>query len=482
MVPDPTKHTGRWIVYRQIDGVREYDAPAHAHTMAKTAGKSKEKYQDQFRHSCGQDKKEDSLLLNRLSFRLEIYPLQMSKSALEFSQGGSHENLHGILVETLHQVLNYPMDNLVNYKQILLNIEPRIPPDHRTAIEAVHAEIPADDLYLEVIDNNVILYLNRVNMDVLIQLRDRFPGSILTQVAEAVSSIKSYGIKGRKRIFVDYNAERKVQNRKKKEESRGKYFYANDHPFQTMVNEIPGSLVNRIICGDSETILTLLPDNCIDLVFTSPPYNFGLDYHEQEDEHFWEKYFDKLICVFRECIRVLKFGGRIIVNIQPMFSDYIPSHHMISRFFLEEKLIWKGEILWEKNNYNCKYTAWGSWKSPSSPYLKYTWEFLEIFCKGDLKKAGDRDNIDITDEEFKAWVVAKWSIAPERKMKKTGHPAMFPEELVRRVLKLFSYQRDIILDPFNGAGTTTAVAKSMNRRFLGIDISDEYCQKAENRL
>src|SRR5690606_25410030 len=64
-----------------------------------------------------------------------------------------------------------------------------------------------------------------------------------------------------------------------------------------------------------------------------------------------------------------------------------------------------------KNNYNCKYSSWGSWKSPSSPYLKYTWEFVELYCKGDLKKPGKKENIDITAEEFKSWVVAKWSIA-----------------------------------------------------------------------
>ena len=108
---------------------------------------------------------------------------------------------------------------------------------------------------------------------------------------------------------------------------------------------------------------------------------------------------------------------------------------------MREKLIWKGEILWEKNHYNCKFTAWGSWKSPSSPYLKYTWEFLEIFCKGDLKKSGDSKNADIDADSFKEWVSAKWSIAPERNMGKFKHPAMFPEELANRVLKLFSFKR-----------------------------------------
>jgi DNA modification methylase len=145
-------------------------------------------------------------------------------------------------------------------------------------------------------------------------------------------------------------------------------------------------------------------------------------------------------------------------------------------------MIWKGEILWEKNNYNCKYTAWGSWKSPSNPYLKYTWEFVEIFSKGNLKKTGLPENADITPDEFKEWVVAKWSIAPERRMKEYGHPAMFPEKLAERVLKLFSFKGDIVLDPFNGVGTTTAVAKKLGRQFVGIDISPEYCDIANKRI
>jgi DNA modification methylase len=149
---------------------------------------------------------------------------------------------------------------------------------------------------------------------------------------------------------------------------------------------------------------------------------------------------------------------------------------------MQKKLIWKGEILWEKNNYNCKYTAWGSWKSPSNPYLKYTWEFIEIFCKGTLKKIGDNNKIDISGDEFKKWVYAKWSIAPEKRMKEFNHPAMFPEELATKVIKLFSYQEDIVLDPFNGVGTTTLVAKLNKRHYLGIDISSEYCSKAKERL
>ena len=222
----------------------------------------------------------------------------------------------------------------------------------------------------------------------------------------------------------------------------------------------------------------------IDIIITSPPYNFGLEYKDDtnKDTLYWQDYFDKLNRIWKECHRVLKPAGRLCVNIQPLFSDYMPTHHIISKQLIELGLLWKAEIIWEKRNYNCKYTAWGSWKSPSMPYFKYTWEFIEIFCKESHKKEGDSNKIDITGDEFKKWVYAKWNIAPESNMKKYNHPAMFPEELVARLLKLFSYQDDVVLDPFNGVGTTTLVAYKLRRNYIGIDISEKYCKTAEERL
>jgi len=305
---------------------------------------------------------------------------------------------------------------------------------------------------------------------------------VVQDILNSINSIKSYGLKNGKRVYVDYNNERKVQNRKEKEEKRQQFYYTKGSDFSKINKDIPREYENQIICGDSQNIISKLPDNCIDLVVTSPPYNFGLDYASTVDDNHWETYFEKLFGIFSECVRVLKYGGRAIINVQPLFSDYIPTHHIISNFFINKKMIWKGEILWEKNNYNCKYTAWGSWKSPSNPYLKYTWEFLEVFCKGDLKKIGNSENADISADDFKKWTVGKWSIAPERNMREFDHPAMFPEELIQRVLQLFSFENDIILDPFNGAGTTTSVAKKLNRRYLGIDISEKYCETAQKRI
>ena len=242
--------------------------------------------------------------------------------------------------------------------------------------------------------------------------------------------------------------------------------------------------MNRIICDDALKAMARIPDQSLDLIITSPPYNFGHEYAQDSnnDTHEWTKYFEQLLTVWRQCERVLKPGGRMAVNIQPLFSDYIPSHHIISQQLASLGLLWKAEFLWEKNNYNAKYTAWGSWKSPSMPYIKYTWEFIEVFDKMTHKKGGRREDIDITGDEFKEWVLGKWSFPPEIRMKDYCHPAMFPEELPRRLMKLFSYKNDIVLDPFNGAGTTTLVAWKLHRRFIGIDVSQQYCDMALRRL
>jgi len=378
-----------------------------------------------------------------------------------------------------------------NYKIIEIDLHSNLNPIEISLIDCVFKNFSDNDITYDVSNNHFVLFLNSLDLEYFknelsrVKLSHAVSNNLLSlfdNLISKIESIKSYGLKGRKRLFIGYNKERKVKNREQKEVNRNQFYYASNNKFSIENNVPPDKFINKIICGDSERILKKIPDNCVDLIFTSPPYNFGLDYEKNDDAHYWENYFTKLFNIFNECIRILKYGGRIAVNIQPLFSDYIPSHHIISNYFINKKLIWKGEILWEKNNYNCKYTAWGSWKSPSNPYLKYTWEFIEIFCKGILKKSGDSKLADISADEFKNWVFGKWSIAPERNMKKYNHPAMFPEELAVRILKLFSFQTDYIVDPFNGVGTTSYTAKILNRRYLGIDISQEYCDTANTRL
>lgn len=241
--------------------------------------------------------------------------------------------------------------------------------------------------------------------------------------------------------------------------------------------------VNKIYCDDCLKIMRQIPDGFVDLIITSPPYNFGLDqYDNHNDTKCWDEYFATLNQVWYESFRVMKTGGRICVVVQPLFSDYVPTHHIISRQLHDLGFLFKAEIQWEKHNWNCKYTAWGSWKSPSMPYLKYTWEFIEVFCKESQKKAGKKEAIDISSDEFKRWVYGRWEIAPESRMKDFGHPSMFPEEIPYRLIRLFSYVGDTVLDPFNGAGTTTLAARKLDRNYIGIDISERYCSTAETRI
>lgn len=238
----------------------------------------------------------------------------------------------------------------------------------------------------------------------------------------------------------------------------------------------------ELMMGDCAEKMGSIPSSSVDCVITSPPYNFDMEYGEYKDSKDWNDYFSWLGTVFRECYRVLKDDGRLIVNIQPLWSDYIPTHHILSSKLLDMGYKWKAEILWEKNNYNCKTCSWGSWKSPSSPYMKYTWEFIEVYVKSEYKHLGNSDDADISADEFKKLVVAKWSFAPERDMEKYGHPAMFPEELPYRCMKLFTYRGDKVLDPFMGVGTTGVVCKKIGRDFIGIEIDEKYFNAAKKRI
>ena len=239
--------------------------------------------------------------------------------------------------------------------------------------------------------------------------------------------------------------------------------------------------MNEIICSDSLIALKEMDDESVDIVLTSPPYNYGMEYDTHDDDGDADEYLEKILAVFVECKRVLKSGGRLIINIQPNYKQYFPTHHKITQRMIGEGMVWRGEIIWLKNNLR-KLTAWGSWKSPSCPYLSYPFEFIEVFSKDTLKHPGNKEDIDITKDEFIKYVNGHWSMAPETKMKDYGHSAMFPEELVERCLKLFSYKGDVVLDPFNGAGTTTFVAHKLDRKYIGIDMSQEYCKVAQERI
>jgi len=138
------------------------------------------------------------------------------------------------------------------------------------------------------------------------------------------------------------------------------------------------------------------------------------------------------------------------------------------------------EISWYKQNAAGKKTAWGSYQSPSNPVIRRIHEFVLVWSKGDWRLRSE-EKPDITKSEFEHWTFSTWFVLPETKSP-IGHPAPFPEELAKRVIKLFSFPKQTVLDPFSGTGTTSLMACVFNRDYIGIDNSLKYCEYARDRI
>ncbi len=221
-----------------------------------------------------------------------------------------------------------------------------------------------------------------------------------------------------------------------------------------------------------------IPDNSVALSFTSPPYNVGKDY---DDDMTLDEYLDLIKRVGQDVYRVLKPGGRYVINIANLGrKPYIPLHSYFYQIHSQLGFLPMGEIIWQKGKGASGSCAWGSWKSAKSPRLRDLHEYLLVFAKQGFSRP-DKGVSDISSEEFMESTLSIWQIQPES-AKKVGHPAPFPVELAKRVIKLYSYVDDVILDPFMGSGTTCVAAKENGRYYVGFDISPEYCQIAKERI
>lgn len=239
--------------------------------------------------------------------------------------------------------------------------------------------------------------------------------------------------------------------------------------------------LDRVFCGDSVEVMREMPSEFVHLVITSPPYNVGIQYDGYEDRLPYSEYLDFLYKVWVECYRLLVSGGRICINVpsvtvdgeyQPLFCDVINQMRSIG-------YIMRGDIVWYKQSIS-KRTAWGSWKSPSNPYLVQPYEFILVFSKGSRRLDGSREDIDITRDEFIEFSNSFWDIKPQTQFK--GHPAPFPDQLVYRLIKFYTYRGNVVLDPFGGSGTVAVVSLKTGRRFIYIDKSLKYCQLAESYI
>lgn len=234
---------------------------------------------------------------------------------------------------------------------------------------------------------------------------------------------------------------------------------------------------DQIYCESSES-MHLIPSNSVGLAFTSPPYNVGKDY---DDDMSMDEYLSLIRNIAQEVYRVLVPGGRYVVNIANLGrKPYIPLHSHFYRLHNEVGFLAMGEIIWRKGKGASGNCAWGSWQSAKSPRLRDIHEYLLVFAK-EFYSRPDKGKSTIKRDEFMRETLSVWEVPPES-AKRAGHPAPFPLELAKRVIELYSYENDVVLDPFAGSGTTCVAAQKLGRHFVGYDVSEAYCLVAQNRI
>ena len=274
----------------------------------------------------------------------------------------------------------------------------------------------------------------------------------------------------------------------KKETHDSSYFY-DSKLFKTqkivqhksiIQNEISKEVLNKVHNKDSKNI-DFIPDNSIHLIITSPPYNNSKEYDEDLS---LEEYLKLINDVMVEAHRILIRGGRICINIANIGrKPYIPLSTYIDQIMIKIGFLPRGQIIWDKSASAGPSTAWGSWQSASNPILRDIHEYILVYSKGEFGRKNSRSNKDdsISKDAFLENTKSIWKF-PTASARKIGHPAPFPIELPKRLIELYSFENDIILDPFAGSGTTAIAAKTTNRNYIMIDINSDYCKLAKERI
>jgi len=252
---------------------------------------------------------------------------------------------------------------------------------------------------------------------------------------------------------------------------------------------------HRIINGDSRN-MSLLQDESVHLVVTSPPYwqlkDYGSDeqigYHES-----YEQYINNLNLVWNECYRVLHPGCRLCVNIGDQFAravyygryKVIPIRTEIIKFCESAGFDYMGAIIWQKvttTNTSGGGVQMGSFPYPRNGILKIDYEFILLFKKlGEAPKPTPekKELSKMTNQEWNTFFAGHWNFAGARQ---DNHIAMFPEELPRRLIKMFTFVDDVVLDPFLGSGTTALAAKNLNRHSVGYEINKDFISVIKEKL
>ncbi len=269
-------------------------------------------------------------------------------------------------------------------------------------------------------------------------------------------------------------------------------FTPPDISSDTLVNE-PNE-TDIIYCQDARW-MEQVPSNSVALVVTSPPYFAGKQYEESLGVDgvpaTYFEYLELLHDVFAECKRVLEPGGRIAVNVANLGRrPYRSLSGDVTAILEELGLLLRGEVIWWKGRAAGGSCAWGTFQSPANPVLRDITERVVIASKGRFDRAltpilraerGLPSTATISRDEFIEATTDLWEIAPASATK-VGHPAPFPVELPKRLIELYTYENDVVLDPFMGSGSAAIAALRTRRHFIGFDTDDGYVRAAQARI
>lgn len=243
-------------------------------------------------------------------------------------------------------------------------------------------------------------------------------------------------------------------------------------------NHIPSDFLDRVYCKSSEQ-MDELPDCSVHLMVTSPPYNVGKQYDEDLT---LAEYRELLKRVWSEVKRVLVPGGRACINVANLGrKPYIPLDTFIVADMLELGFLMRGEIIWSKGSSAAASTAWGTFGSAQNPVLRDVHEYILVFCKDTFSRPGLGRKNTISKEEFLEFTRSVWAFGAESATR-VGHPAPFPVELPYRLTQLYTFEGEVVLDPFMGSGQAAIAALKASRHFVGYDVSEQYVRLAETRI
>lgn len=250
-------------------------------------------------------------------------------------------------------------------------------------------------------------------------------------------------------------------------------------PAQYVESKIDPSMLDKIFCKSSE-VMDEIPDYSVHLMVTSPPYNVTKEYDEDLT---LEEYRGLLKRVFAETYKKLVTGGRACINIANLGrKPYIPLHSYIIQDMLEIGFLMRGELIWDKASSASPSTAWGTWLSAANPILRDIHEYILVFSK----EAFNRKNLPgkistIKRDEFLQFTKSVWTFSAES-ARRVGHPAPFPIELPYRLIQLYTFKDEVVLDPFCGSGQACIAALKAKRHYIAYDIEEEYVKLAERRI